>query len=242
MDPSGPIAPDGRGRARQAAAEAAAALVEPGMVVGLGTGDSAAWFVRALAARAAHGLHLAACVPTSTRTARLAASLGLPLRELDDLPGAAQPVHLTVDGADEIDPALRLLKGGGGALLREKLVAHASRRLIVVADEGKRVSRLGARAPLPVEVVPFGVAQTLRRIQDRFPGAALRLVEGTPVRSDGGNLLIDIPLGAEEAADPEQLHRCLKLLSGVIETGLFLHEAERALIGTLGGAVVEQLR
>ena len=225
-----------RRAARQAAGEAAATLVEPDMVVGLGTGDSAGWFIRALARRAAEGLRVARCVATSVRTAELAKELGLPLCDRDELPAGAA-IDLTVDGADEIDPALRLIKGGGGALLREKLVAHSSRRLVIVADEAKRVPRLGLRFRLPLEIVPFGAAQTLGRLQRGFPGATLRLAaDGTPQRSDGGNLLVDLPL-LDDGVPLATLHERLKLTPGVLETGLFLDEAERALIGTADGSV-----
>jgi ribose 5-phosphate isomerase A len=231
-----PMTEDGRRAARQAAGQAAAALVEAGMVVGLGTGDSAGWFVRALGRRVAEGLRVSRCVATSVRTAELAAELGLPLCDLDELPAGGAAIDLTVDGADEIDPALRLIKGGGGALLREKLVAHSSRRLVIVADAGKRVPRLGERFRLPVEIVPFGARQTLERMERHFPGAALRGAPGAPQRSDGGNLIVDVPLRAD-AGPLEAVHERLKLTLGVIETGLFLAEAEQALIGAADGSV-----
>lgn len=236
-----PVSADAeRSAARRAAGEAAARLVQDGMVVGLGTGDSASWFIRALAARVAGGLRLAGCVATSLRSEQLGAELGLPMRDLDALPVGAspaeQPIDLTVDGADEIDPALRLIKGGGGALLREKLVARASRRLVVVADEQKRAARLGERFRLPVELVAFGATHTLGRLLADFPGAALRRgADGAPARSDGGNLICDLPLPAGQ--EPQRLHERIKLTLGVIETGFFLDEAERALIGAPDGSV-----
>ena len=142
---------------KRAAGEAAAALVQAGMVVGLGTGSTAAWFVKALGARK---LDIRG-VPTSRATADLAASLGIALVDLDDVKG----IDLTVDGADEIGPGLALIKGGGAALLREKLVWEASRRCVVIADAAKRVAMLGA-FPLPIEVVPFGHRSTALRISD----------------------------------------------------------------------------
>ena len=142
---------------KRAAGEAAAELVSAGMTVGLGTGSTAAWFVRALAAR---NLDVT-CVATSVATAELATRLGLRLKSLDEV----SQIDLTVDGADEIGPALSLIKGGGAALLREKLVWEASRRCVVIADAAKRVSRLGA-FPLPVEVVAFGHQTTMLRICD----------------------------------------------------------------------------
>ena len=215
---------------KRAAGEAAAALVEDGMVVGLGTGSTAAWFVRALAAR---GLDLT-CVATSTATADLAASLGLKLAEL----GETRPIDLTVDGADEIGPGLSLIKGGGGALLREKLVWEASRRCVVIADAAKCVTMLG-KFPLPIEVVAFGHQTTALRICDALSecdiGAAprLRMKDGEPVRTDGGNLIYDAACGRIE--EPATLAFALKSVTGVVDHGLFLDLADQALIGGASG-------
>jgi ribose 5-phosphate isomerase A len=227
-----------RERARQAAAEAAALLVESDMVVGLGTGDSAARAIRVLARRRLSGLR---CVPTSKRTHQLAEQLGLPLVPLDGL-SHELVIDLVIDGADEIDPELRLIKGGGGALLWEKLVAHSARRLVIVADTDKQVSRLGERRHLPVEVVPYGAPQTLQRIRAAYPGAVLRMEGEAPQVTDSGNRLVDVPLGEEDAADLAAVHRRLKLLLGVVETGLFLHEADLAYIGAADGSVVTRAR
>jgi ribose 5-phosphate isomerase A len=234
-------------RARRAAGEAAAELVEAGMVVGLGTGDSASHAIRALAARRLPGLR---GVATSRRTEALARELGFTLVELDSLPatGDDRPIDLTIDGADEIDPGLRLIKGAGGALLREKLVAHSSRRMVIVADRSKAVTRLGERSRLPVEIVPFGVPQTLRRLFVICPGAELRPGPNGPLFSDGGNRLVDLPItaslgvGHSAEAGAEELHKRLKLLPGVIETGLFLHEADLAFLGAPDGSVTQQKR
>ncbi|MDB5497975.1 MAG: rpiA [Phenylobacterium sp.] len=215
---------------KRAAGEAAAALVEDGMVVGLGTGSTAVWFVRALAAR---GLDLT-CVATSTATADLAASLGLKLAEL----GETRPIDLTVDGADEIGPGLALIKGGGGALLREKLVWEASRRCVVIADAAKCVTMLG-KFPLPIEVVAFGHQTTALRICDALSecdiGAAprLRMKDGEPVRTDGGNLIYDAACGRIE--EPAALAFALKSVTGVVDHGLFLDLADQALIGGASG-------
>jgi ribose 5-phosphate isomerase A len=212
---------------KKAAGEAAAALVGPGMTVGLGTGSTAEWFVRALAVRR---LPLRA-VATSEATATLAASLGFQLVELDE----AGLIDLTVDGADEIGPGLALIKGGGAALLREKLVWEASARRVVIADASKLPGRFG-RFPLPIEVVAFGHATTAGRIDRTLGGlglaarARLRLRDGGPVRTDSGNLIYDAP--CEEIGDPAALAGALKALTGVVEHGLFLGPAERALIGT----------
>lgn len=220
---------------KQAAGAAAAALVEPGMKVGLGTGSTAVWFVRALAERRLERLR---CVPTSEATAALARELGLPLAELD----AVGTLDLTVDGADEVGPGLALIKGAGGALLREKLVWEASARCVCIADASKRVLRLGAFT-LPVEVVPFGAKSTVNRICDvlsEFEIGALprlRSREGVPVRTDGGNLLYDVACGRIDA--PAALGAALKSLTGVVEHGLFLDLADEALIATDAG--VERL-
>jgi ribose 5-phosphate isomerase A len=215
---------------KRAAGEAAAALVESGMVVGLGTGSTAVWFVKALAARR---LDLT-CVATSEATADLARSLGLKVAEL----GETREIDLTVDGADEIGPGLSLIKGAGGALLREKLVWEASRRCVVIADAAKPVPLLGA-FPLSIEVVAYGHKITALRICDALSecdiGAAprLRMKEGQPVRTDGGNLIYDAACGRIE--EPAALAAALKSVTGVVEHGLFLDLAEQALIGTANG-------
>jgi ribose 5-phosphate isomerase A len=218
---------------KRAAGEAAAALVEDGMVVGLGTGSTAVWFVRALAAR---GLDVT-CVATSTGTAELATSLGLQVAEL----GETRPIDLTVDGADEIGPGLSLIKGGGGALLREKLVWEASRRCVVIADDAKSVSVLG-KFPLPIEVVAFGHKITALRICDALSecdiGAAprLRMKDGVAVLTDSGNLIYDAACGRIE--EPAALAFALKSVTGVVDHGLFLDLADQALIGGASGVTV----
>lgn len=220
---------------KRVAGEAAAALVEDGMAVGLGTGSTAAFFVRALAERTRGGLRLKTCVATSEATAGLARELGLPLTTLDETRG----LDLTVDGADEVGPGLALIKGGGAALLREKLVWEASRRCVVIADSAKVVPALGA-FPLPIEVVAFGARQTADRVADVLAefeiGAVprLRARDGTPVRTDGGNLILDAPCG--RIAEPAALASALKGLTGVVDHGLFLDLADEAVIGRAGGA------
>jgi len=212
---------------KQIVGEAAALRVEAGMVVGLGTGSTAAWFVKALAARNLSGLR---CVPTSERTADLARELGLPLVTLEDV----SRIDLTVDGADEVGPGLALIKGGGAALLREKLVWEASARCIVIADAAKVVPVLGA-FPLPIEVVAFGHKATANRIMDVLIdhdialSARLRQADRGVVRTDGGNVLYDAKCGAIH--DPVRLADDLKLITGVVEHGLFLDLADEAIIG-----------
>ena len=218
---------------KRTAGEAAAGLVRDGMIVGLGSGTSAEAFVRALAPRAG----ALKAVATSEGTAALAESLGFTLVDLND----AGPIDLTVDGADEIGPGLALIKGGGGALLREKLVWEASRRRVVIAEAAKLPGRFG-RFPLPIEVVAFGHATTAARIDAALAGlgyrahARLRRRDGLAVRTDGGNVIYDAP--CEVIADPDALAGALKALTGVVEHGLFLNLAERALIGTVDGVVI----
>ncbi len=215
---------------KRAAGRAAAEMVETGMTVGLGSGSTAALFVEALAAR-----RLAIrSVATSEATAALAVSLGMTLVGLDD----AGRIDLTVDGADEIGPGLALIKGGGAALLREKLVWEASARRVVIADAAKTPGRFG-RFPLPIEVVAFGHKTTAARIDgvlsdlDIAVRGVLRQSGAGPVRTDGGNLIYDAACGAID--DPASLAKALKGLTGVVEHGLFLGLAERALIGTPNG-------
>ncbi|MDH4386541.1 MAG: ribose-5-phosphate isomerase RpiA [Caulobacter sp.] len=216
---------------KQAAGEAAAALVEDGMVVGLGTGSTAAWFVRALAAR---GLDIRG-VPTSDSTSDLARELGIPLVALDDV----RRVDLTIDGADEVGPGLSLIKGGGAALLREKLVWEASNRCVVIADAAKQVKVLGT-FPLPIEVVRFGHVHTGQRLADiaaefDLPPPRLRRSDRGLVITDGGNLIYDMMSGRIE--EPAVLAAALKSVTGVVDHGLFLDLADEAMVGTDAGVV-----
>jgi ribose 5-phosphate isomerase A len=209
--------------------EAAATLVEDGMTVGLGTGSTAAWFVKALGARGLAGLK---CVATSKATADLAESVGLKVVALDK----AGSIDITVDGADEIGPELALIKGGGAALLREKLVWEASLRCVTIADAAKVVPMLGKFA-LPIEVVPFGHTTTAGRISDALAWCdidaepKLRMAkDGSPLKTDNGNYIYDAP--CKKIPDPGLLAEALKSLTGVVEHGLFLGLADEALIGT----------
>lgn len=235
--------------AKRAAAEAAAALVETGMTLGLGSGSTAAAFVRAVGARAAtDGLALT-CVASSETTEAIAREVGLKIASLDDHP----VLDLAVDGADEIDDGMRLIKGGGGALLREKMVAAAARRFVVIADASKQVAGLGA-FPLPVEVTPFGWKATKKRIAELlevapsilgapdaacdFPPATPKIAlrgNGTAFRTDEGNFILDLSFG--RIHDPAALSLALLEIPGVIETGLFLNEADAAIIGSEDGSV-----
>jgi ribose 5-phosphate isomerase A len=215
---------------KRVAGEAAAALIESGMTVGMGTGSTAALFVEALAAR---NLKIRG-VATSEATASLARRLGIEVLDLDAVDG----IDLCVDGADQIGPGLCLIKGGGAALLREKLVWEASKRCVAIADHSKVEGPFG-RYPLPIEVVAFGHRSTARRIAGALRGCGisaapgLREKNGAPVVTDGGNLIYDAACG--EIPDPVALGVTLKRLTGVVEHGLFLGLAERALVATPDG-------
>ncbi len=213
-------------RFKAAAAAAAVAMVEDGMVVGLGTGSTAAFALDFLGRRVANGLRIVG-IPTSEETGREARRQGIPLSTLAD----HVRLDLTIDGADEVVVAtLGLVKGGGGALLREKIVASASDRLVIVVDETKVVSRLGARSLVPVEVVPFGWETTSRRLQRLAARLARRTTpEGPPLLTDGGHYILDCAFGGIE--DPERLQRQLDATVGVVEHGLFLGLATRVIVG-----------
>lgn len=214
---------------KHAAAQAAVKLVEDGMVVGLGTGSTAMMMVQNLAARLAERLRIQV-VPTSEAIAVEARRLKLPI--LADYPDF-QRIDLTLDGADEVDPQGNMIKGGGGALLREKLVAVASGRLVIMVDESKRVERLGQAWPVPVEVVPFGWGRLQKCLQDLGGRCELRANSGKPVLTDHGNFIIDCHFGP--IAELEELESRLKRLTGVVETGLFLGMANALVVGAEDG-------
>jgi ribose 5-phosphate isomerase A len=209
---------------KRAAAERALDLLRPGTIVGVGTGSTARYFIDGLGRRVAEGLKVQAVV-TSEESRRLATAAGIPIT--DRIDGG---LDLAVDGADEIDPAINCIKGRGGALLREKIVAHASRRFILVADEGKLVGRLG-RGPLPVEILPFLWEATRRSIESLGGRPELRLTAGEPYRTDNGNLVLDTSFGVIDAG----LGMALRGIPGVIEHGLFFGMAKAAIIGSTAG-------
>jgi ribose 5-phosphate isomerase A len=212
---------------KKAAAEAAVKKVENGMVLGLGTGSTAAFLVRALAQRiAAEGLRVWG-IPTSEHTADLARSLNVPLTSFEE----HIHIDLTIDGADEVEPGtLFLIKGLGGALLREKIVAAASERMIVIADETKVVERLGSKSSVPVEVVRFGWQATEARLQRIGAKTSLRLgTDGKPLVTDSGNYIIDCAFGPMD--EPKETAHHLDHVVGSVEHGLFLGFASEALIG-----------
>ena len=209
---------------KQAAAERALELVKPGTIVGLGTGSTARYFIEALAARVRNGLKVQAVVTSLESRARAEAG-GIPVT--DKVDGS---LDLAVDGADEIDPAVNCVKGRGGALLREKIVAHASRRFVLIADETKLVGRLG-RGPVPVEILPFLWEATSRSIESLGGRPELRMAPGGPFKTDNGNLVLDTSFGAVDAALGVALHS----IPGVIEHGLFFGMARAAIVGSATG-------
>lgn len=219
------------------AAREALARVESGMRLGLGTGSTMAHFLDLLGEALERGtLDDIVGVPTSVRTREHAREAGIPLAELDEI----QPLDLAVDGADEVDPSLDLVKGLGGALLREKMVVQAARRFVVIADDSKWVDRLATRAPLPVEVVPFSWKAHLAPLRELGGDPVLRTVEGgEPVYTDNGNLLLDMHF-EDGVKNPRELDRALRDRAGVVETGLFLGVASAAVLaGEEGIRVVE---
>jgi ribose 5-phosphate isomerase A len=224
---------------KRAAAARALDLVEPGMRLGLGTGSTAHHLVELLGERVRAGLALTA-VATSEATRALAEKLGIPLSTLEETP----QLDLTIDGADEVAPDLALIKGGGGALLREKIVASASARMVVIADDSKLVDVLG-RFPLPIEVVPFGLRATCGHIEHAVAQAGcpgpLRLRhgrDGHPFVTDGGHLIVDAAL--ERIPDPFSLAARLAEIPGVVEHGLFVGIAHSAIIASVDGVKMLQ--
>lgn len=210
---------------KQLVGEAAAKLIENGMIIGLGTGSTTTYLIHALARRINDGLTIIGAVPTSNATAQLARSLNIPLTSLDAHP----ELDLTIDSADEIDPQLSLIKGGGGALLREKIVASSSRSFVVIADITKLVPQLNHAFPLPIEIVPFAAAPVRRRLEAMGASAQVRMVGNEAYTTDNGNMILDcfFPGGI---ATPQELQDRLLHIVGVVETGLFLNMVEQAFI------------
>ena len=219
----------------ESAAARALELVADGMHVGLGTGHAAAVFLARLADRVRSGLRVVG-VPTSEATAALARSLGIPLGALDD---DEQELALTVDGADEVAPNLDLVKGFGGALVRERIIAAASHRQVIVVGHDKLVERLGMRGRIPIEVVPFGRRPVLRQVRALGLEPVVRFAGARPFISDNGNLTIDCGLATPlaDARAARALEAELRAIPGVVDTGLFLGTAERVLVGYPDGRV-----
>ena len=219
---------------KEAAARASLRFVRDGDVVGLGTGSTAAFAVRFLGERVQAGLKIRG-IPTSIHTQELAASLAIPLTTLDEV----QDIDVTIDGADEVDPQLSLIKGGGGALLREKIVASATRKFVVIADSSKQVPMLG-KFPVPVEVIKFAEALVAKKIAALGAAVKVRMdSSGRKFITDEGNHILDCNFG--RIPDPPALARELERMPGVVEHGLFIGMAALALIAT-GDQVIELLR
>ena len=225
-------------KAKFVAAKRAVDFIEDRMKVGLGTGSTAAWMVRCLAERVREeGLRVTG-VPTSSRTAELARQLGIPITSLDD----AKWLDLTIDGADEFDPSLNLIKGGGAALLQEKIVATASDQMIVIADAAKEVAQLGA-FPLPIEVIPFGWQTTKALVEEMLVSldvmnrdVTLRMNGEAPLVTDEANYILDLHL--KRIGNPRQLAMVLNQIPGVVENGLFIDICDIVVVGHGDGRVL----
>jgi len=207
---------------KRLAAERAVEYVQDGMVVGLGTGSTAFYAVKKLGERVRNGLRIRS-IPTSESTRQLAEAEGIPLTSFE----AVSAIDLTIDGADEVDPDLNLIKGGGAALLREKIVSAASRENVIIVDSSKTVKRLGA-FPLPVEVIPFGWQVVTRRIDALGGNPQLRLKDGAPLVTDQGNWILDCAFGA--IPDAAGLELTLNNLPGVVENGLFIKRCTQLVV------------
>ena len=220
---------------KKAAAAKAVEFVEDGMKLGIGTGSTANEFIRLLAERVKAGLHITG-VATSKRSEKLCRDLGIPVATLDETPH----LDLDIDGADEIDPHLALIKGGGGALLREKIVAFASSQMLVIADSSKLVKTLGA-FPLPIEINPFGLEATkeaIIKVADRLELPAnikLRVRDDKTFVTDGGHFILDASFG--RISDPERLSKALFSIPGVVEHGLFLNLAKKSVVAMANGEI-----
>jgi len=215
---------------KRVAGEKAAEFVRDGMIVGLGTGSTAAYTVRRLGEMVRQGLAIKG-VPTSNATANLARSLGIPLVSVDEV----DSIDVTIDGADEVDRSFNGIKGGGGALLFEKIVAAASKWVIWVVDSRKMVEQLGG-FPLPVEVVPFGFTHVQRRLAEQGMAPVLRVHDNKPFITDSGNYILDLHLNVIE--DPKHLGNRLKMVTGVVEHGLFLDVVDTVVAGRDGSVEV----
>jgi ribose 5-phosphate isomerase A len=214
------------------AATTAVKLVEDGMVLGLGTGSTSTFMIYALAQRLQSGLHIVGAIASSQASKDLADNLGIPLTDLHTHP----QLDLYLDGADEIDPQLRLLKGAGGALLREKILATSSHRFVVIADITKRVSQLGQNFPVPVETVPFALPLVQRRLEALGASVSVRKLGDSTFITENGNIILDCAF-PNAIADPEDLDARMHSIVGVVETGIFLHLAQQAILGGPDGVM-----
>lgn len=214
---------------KKAAAYEAAQFVRHGMIVGLGTGSTAKHMIRALGEKVRAGMNLRG-VPTSQETASLAKQAGIPLLDADN----RWEIDVAIDGADQVDPQFNLIKGGGGALLKEKIVATSAKQFIVVVDHTKQVSILGGAFPLPIEVIPFGWGSTIREIESLTKSRiVLRERNGAPFLTEAGHFIVDVHL--DRIAQPGELETALNLIPGVVETGLFVGRTDVLIVGTPQG-------
>lgn len=214
---------------KKAAAYEAAQFVRHGMIVGLGTGSTAKHMIRALGEKVRAGMNLRG-VPTSQETASLAKQAGIPLLDTDN----RWEIDVAIDGADQVDPQFNLIKGGGGALLKEKIVATSAKQFIVVVDHTKQVSILGGAFPLPIEVIPFGWGSTIREIELLTKSRiVLRERNGAPFLTEAGHFIVDVHL--DQIAQPGELETALNLIPGVVETGLFVGRTDVLIVGTPQG-------
>lgn len=219
-------------RLKQMAAEEAVKGIQPGAIVGLGTGSTVYHVLLALGKKVNDGLNVIG-IATSRQTETISADQGIPLSTLAEYP----VIDVTIDGADEIDANLNLIKGGGGALVREKIIAHASKRLVIVADEGKLVSVLGTTFALPVEILRFGWEATQMAVNRICGKSTLRHSGEKPFVSDNGNYILDCHF--EAIRQPAEIESQLNNLPGVVENGLFVNRADRAIIGAASGIEIQ---
>jgi len=209
-------------------AESAVEYIQDGMVVGLGSGTTAHWFIKKLGQMVEDGLEIKA-VATSVESEVLAKELEIPIVNFEEI----DQIDVTVDGADEVDPGLNLIKGGGGALLREKIVANACQQLIIIVDETKKVKHLGT-FPLPVEVVPFALSLTKKKVEELGCKSQIRMSdEANRYQTDNGHFILDCEFGY--IPHPEELNQLLNMIPGVVDNGLFVHMTNRVLVGYKNG-------
>ncbi|MCY9667796.1 ribose-5-phosphate isomerase RpiA [Paenibacillus alginolyticus] len=220
---------------KQLAAEKAVEFIEDGMVVGLGTGSTAYWAIHKIAQRIQEGLRIRA-VASSRDSEELANKLGIPMVPFSEI----EVIDLTIDGADEVDPHLNLIKGGGGALVREKILASNSKRFFVIVDESKRVEHLG-QFPLPVEIVPFAANFTINKLKELGCNTRIRMSNDKEYITDNGNIIVDCNF--EKIVEPRELNKQINLIPGVLDNGLFTRMVSSLIIGYNDGKVkiIDQL-
>ncbi|GAA0314576.1 ribose 5-phosphate isomerase A [Oceanobacillus oncorhynchi subsp. oncorhynchi] len=217
---------------KKAVGEKAATFVKDGMKIGLGSGSTVYWLVRALGERIEQeGIQIEG-IPSSIQTGAWAKEFGVPLTNFAE----TKELDVTIDGSDEVDPDFQLIKGGGAALFREKIIAQAAEKLIIIVDESKMVDHLGAYA-LPVEILPFAWERTTHEIEKLDCVPVLRLKDGEPLVTDNGNYIVDCPF--ERIEDPADLDRKIQAIAGVVETGLFIDMADTVIIGSSEGVKIK---